>query len=388
MDDFDPWTGIPSPHYREEHHAFRQSLRRFVETEITPFVNDWDEAGSFPRELYRKAGDIGLLGIGFPEEYGGSGGDVFFAIIAALELARCGAGGVASGLMSHCIGAPPIARAGSEELKSRLLPAILSGERISALAVTEPGGGSDVSNLQTRAERVGDHYILNGEKTFITSGMRADVITVAARTGGPGLGGISLLVIEEGMPGFSRTALDKKMGWWASDTATLHFDDVRIPAANLLGRENEGFRLIMENFNSERLQLAASMIGFCRLMIAEAVGWARMRETFGRPLITRQAIRHKIVEMIRRVNATHAWLEQLAWRVGQGDAPIGELSLLKVQASTTMEYCAREAVQIMGGAGFLRGHPIERLYREVRVYAIGGGSEEVMRDLAARQFGL
>ncbi len=388
MDDFDPWAGIPSPHYREEHHAFRQSLRRFVETEITPFVNDWDEAGSFPRELYRKAGDIGLLGIGFPQEYGGSGGDVFFAIIAALELARCGAGGVASGLMSHCIGAPPIARAGSKELKARLLPAILSGERISALAVTEPGGGSDVSNLRTRAERVGDQYILNGEKTFITSGMRADVITVAARTGGPGLGGISLLVAEAGMPGFTRTALEKKMGWWASDTATLHFDNVRIPAANLLGRENEGFRLIMENFNSERLQLAASMVGFCRLMIAEAVGWARMRETFGKALITRQAIRHKIMEMIQRVNATHAWLEQLAWRVEQGDAPIGELSLLKVQASTTMEYCAREAVQIMGGAGFLRGHPIERLYREVRVYAIGGGSEEVMRDLAARQFGL
>jgi acyl-CoA dehydrogenase len=235
------------PFYTAEHEAYRAVVRRFVEKEIEPYAHEWDEAGGFPRVLYEKAAAIGLLGLGFPEEYGGTETDNFMWIVAAQELARAGAGGVSASLKSNSIGAPPIARAGTPEFKARVLPPILSGKKISALAITEPSGGSDVANLRTTARRDGDFYVVNGEKTFITSGMRADYITTAVRTGGAGPGGVSLLVIEGDTPGLSRTPL-KKMGWWASDTATLHFDDCRVPAGNLLGEEGGGFKIIMRNF--------------------------------------------------------------------------------------------------------------------------------------------
>src|SRR5450631_4113774 len=231
---------MASPFYTAEHEAYREVVRRFVQKEIEPFAHEWDEAGGFPRLLYRKAAEIGLLGLGFPEEYGGTTVDNFMWIVAVQELARTGAGGINASLNSHSIGAPPIARAGNPAFKARVLPQILSGEKISALAITEPSGGSDVANLRTSARRDGEFYVVNGEKTFITSGMRADYITTAVRTGGPGPGGVSRLVIEGDTPGLSRTSL-KKMGWWASDTATLHFDNCRVPAGNLLGEEGRGF---------------------------------------------------------------------------------------------------------------------------------------------------
>src|ERR1700684_795850 len=252
-------TRAQSPFYTGDHDAFREVVRRFVEKEIEPYAHQWDEAGEFPRVLYEKAAEIGLLGLGFPEEYGGTEVDRFMWIIAGQELARAGAGGSSASLMSHSIGAPPIARAGSPEFKARVLPEILSGKKISALGITEPSGGSDVANLRTSARRDGDFYVVNGEKTFITSGMRADYITTAVRTGGAGGGGVSLLVIEGDTPGLSRTPL-KKMGWWASDTATLHFDDCRVPAGNLLGGEGRGFKIIMHNFNHERLTMAGGCI--------------------------------------------------------------------------------------------------------------------------------
>jgi acyl-CoA dehydrogenase len=216
--------------------------------------------------------------------------------------------------------------------------------------------------------------------------MRADYVTVAVRTGGPGRSGVSLLVVERDTPGFSRTPL-KKMGWWASDTATLYFDDCPVPAGNLLGEENQGFRLVMRNFNRERLGMAAGCAGYARVCLDEAVAYARERQTFGKPLIQHQVIRHKLVDMAMRVNATQAYLESTAWRVDQGEDPIADICMLKNQATLTMEFCAREAVQIFGGAGFMRGPKVERIYREVRVNAIGGGAEEIMRDLAARQLG-
>lgn len=375
-----------SPYYTPEHEVFRATVRRFVEREISPHVNDWDEAGAFPRELYEKAGEIGLLGIGYPEELGGTPADLFYSIIAGQELARCGAGGVCAGLMSHTIGTPPIVAMADEELKARVVPEILSGRKISALAITEPSGGSDVANLKTTARREGEEFVVDGSKTFITSGMRADYVTVAVRTGGPGMGGISLLLIEGDAPGFERTSL-KKMGWWASDTATLHFDGCRVPAANLIGGENQGFRAIMMNFNPERLGLATSANGFARVALEEAVAYARQRETFGKPLIQHQVIRHKLVEMAQRVNATQAYLESLAWRIEHGEQPVAEICMLKNQATETMAFCASEAVQILGGAGFMRGSKVERIYREVKVNAIGGGAEEIMKDLAARQMG-
>jgi acyl-CoA dehydrogenase len=378
---------MTSPFYTAEHEAFREVVRRFVEKEIEPYAHEWDEAGEFPRALYEKAAQIGLLGLGFPGEYGGVPADQFMKIVASQELARAGAGGISASLMSHTIGAPPIARAAREEVKARVLPQVLSGQKISALAITEPSGGSDVASLRTRARRAGDHYVVSGEKTFITSGVRADYLTVAVRTGGEGAGGVSLLLVEDDAPGLSRTKL-KKMGWWASDTATLHFDDCRVPVTNLIGEEGHGFRLIMHNFNSERIGMAASCTAFARVCLDEAIAYAKERKTFGKPLVQHQVVRHKIVDMAQKVAASQAMLEMLAWRLEQGESPVAEICMMKNQATQTMAFCASEAVQIFGGAGFMRGIKVERIYREVKVNAIGGGTEEIMKDLASRQMGL
>jgi acyl-CoA dehydrogenase len=359
---------MASPFYTAEHEAYREIVRRFVEKEIAPFAHEWDEAGGFPRVLYEKAAAIGLLCLGFPEEYGGTEVDNFMWIVAVQELARAGAGGVSASLKSNSIGAPPIAHAGGAEFKARVLPEILSGRKISAL-------------------RDGDVYVVNGEKTFITSGMRADYITTAVRTGGPGPGGVSLLVIEGDTPGLSRTPL-KKMGWWASDTTTLHFNNCRVPAGNLLGEEGKGFKIIMHNFNSERLTMAAGCTAAARVCLEDAMEYAKQRHTFGKPLAQHQVIRHKLVDMAQRVAASQAMLEMLAWRLDQGESPVAEICMLKNQATQTMAFCASEAVQIFGGAGYMRGIRVERIYREVKVNAIGGGSEEIMKDLASRQMGL
>jgi acyl-CoA dehydrogenase len=378
---------MTSPFYTAEHEAFRAVVTRFVAREIAPYASAWDEAGEFPRALYAKAAEIGLLGLGFPEEFGGVPADQFMKIVASQELARAGAGGISASLMSHTIGAPPIARAGRPEVRVRVLPGILSGRKISALAITEPSGGSDVAALRTRARRDGDHYIVSGEKTFITSGVRADYLTVAVRTGGAGAAGVSLLLVDGDTPGLTRTRLDK-MGWWASDTASLHFDDCRVPAENLLGEEGQGFKLIMQNFNSERMGMAAGCTAYARVCLDEAIAYAKQRQTFGKPLVQHQVIRHKLVDMAQRVTASQAMLEMLAWRLEQGDNPVAEICMMKNQATQTMAYCASEAVQIFGGAGFMRGVKVERIYREVKVNAIGGGTEEIMKDLASRQMGL
>jgi len=373
--------------YRDDHRIFQQTARRFVDEEVLPHRLEWEAAGTVPREVWRKGGASGLLCCDLPERWGGPGGDFVHNVVLAQELARAGCGGVAASLKSHTIGAPPIVYGGSAELKARVLPEILAGDKIAALAITEPGGGSDVANLATTARRDGDHYVVRGEKTFITSGMRADYYTVAVRTGGDGAGGVSLLLIERDTPGFARTPL-KKMGWWASDTATLHFDDCRVPAGNLIGPENGGFRLIMKNFNSERLGMAAGCASAARVCVEEAIAYARERRTFGKRLTEHQVIRHKIVDMAQRVAATQAMLEMLIWRLERGDNPVAEVCMCKNQATQTLAFCASEAVQIFGGAGYMRGPKVERIYREVKVNAIGGGTEEIMKDLASRQMGL
>ena len=377
--------------YNESHHAWREELKKFVAKEIAPFVEEWEEAGEFPRELYKKAGDFGLLGMGYPEQYGGTfeGIDIFHGIVTSEELAQ-GSGGIAASLLSLNISLPLILALGTEEQKEKYITPVIAGDKIACLGVTEPSGGSDVAGIKTKAIRDGSDYILNGSKMFITSGMRADYYVIACRTGGPGTSGISAIVVEKGTPGFTQTPL-KKMGWLASDTAVLYFDDCRVPAENLIGGENSGWAGIMSNFSQERLGLAAGMNAYSQICIDESVAWARDRMTFGKPLIENQVIRHKLSEMSRMVNATKAYMELLTWRVMNGEKPTADLSLLKVQASKTMEYCAREAMQILGGAGYLRANSgpgkVERIYREVRVNAIGGGSEEIMYDLAARQLG-
>ena len=377
--------------YNESHNAWRQELRKFVSKEIVPFVEEWEEAGEFSRELYKKAGEFGLLGMGYPEKYGGTseGIDIFHGIVTSEELAQ-GCGGVAASLLSLNISLPLIMALGTEEQKQKYIPPVIAGDKIACLGVTEPSGGSDVAGIKTKAVRDGDHFVINGSKMFITSGMRADYYVIACRTGGPGTSGISAIVVEKGTPGFSQTPL-KKMGWLSSDTAALYFDDVRVPVENLIGGENSGWMGIMSNFSQERLGLAAGMNAYSQICIDEAVAWAKERKTFGKSLIENQVIKHKLAEMSRMVNATKAYMELLTWKVMNGEQPIADLALLKVQASKTMEYCAREAMQILGGAGYLKANSgpgkVERIYREVRVNAIGGGSEEIMLDLASRQLG-
>ncbi len=379
-------SGVPSPYLAAEHEAFRDTVRRFVRDEIAPHVNEWDEAETFPRELYQRASAVGLLGLGFDEQYGGVDADAFFHLILAEEVSQAGCGGLFASLFSHGIGAPPIAKFGSKELKQRVLPSILSGDKISALAITEPSGGSDVAALKTTARLDGGEYVVNGSKMFITSGMRADFYSVAVRTGGPGAGGVSLLLIERDRPGFTRTPL-KKMGWWASDTAALYFEDVRVPVANLIGEEGRGFKAIMTNFNMERLTMAAAALGAAHACLEDAVAWARERHTFGKPLIESQVIRHKLVDMQMKIDAASAYLYDAAWRVEQGQGDAAQLAMLKNCATQAMQFCADQAVQILGGSGFMRGTRVERIYREVKVMMIGGGAEEIMKDLAARQMG-
>ncbi len=376
-----------SPFYGAEHEQFRTQVRRFVDREIAPNIDAWEQAGRVPWSLFKRAADAGLLALGYPEALGGVPvPDSHYHIVFHEELARVGAGGLIPAVWVHGISLPPIIAFGSDAHKRRFVEPVLAGEAIAALAITEPSGGSDVARLQTTARRDGDFFIVNGSKTFISGGMRARFLVTAVRTGEAGAGGISLLVIDAESPGVTRTEL-KKMGWWCSDTATLYFDDVRVPAENLIGAENAGFRAIMANFNSERLALAAQSFGLAQCCVDEAREYARDRQTFGASLITHQVIRHKLVDMATRVQAIKATLDLLAWRIDAGATPVAELCMLKVDATAALEYCASEAMQIFGGAGYMRGTKIERIYRDTKVMTIGGGSAEIMKDLAARQLG-
>ncbi len=387
--------------------VFADSVRRFMDRRVLPGLAAWEAAGEVPREVVREAGTLGILGLGYPEELGGT--PVPHAVRNALSVAmsRWGAsGGFLASLFSHNIGLPPLLRHGSDALQQEVIPGVLRGEQIAALAITEPDAGSDVAALRTRARREGGDYVLDGEKVFITSGMRADWITVAVRTGEPGsrgASGISLLVVPGDAPGLTRTRLDK-MGWLCSDTAHLRFDGVRVPARLLVGEEGAGFKIIMGNFNGERLTMAAMALGLAQACLDEALAWARERQAFGGALIDKQVVRHKLVDMQMRIHATEAWLNSVTALADEnwGQIPISsrgtrlesdpdlvaQVCMLKNQATQTLQFCADQAVQILGGMGYMRGTKCERIYREVKVMMIGGGAEEVMKDLAARKLGL
>ncbi|MBB6522685.1 acyl-CoA dehydrogenase family protein [Pseudoteredinibacter isoporae] len=388
--DFDS-ARLHNPNLTEDHEAWRSQLRKFLDTEVAPYFDDWDEAGKIPDEMWKKAADIGLLQLGYPEEYGGisEGIDLYHGQIVNEELGRIGsAGGIASTLLVHGIGLPPVVNFSQEHIKQDVVPKVLSGEKRISLGITEPGGGSDVANIKTTARREGDYYIVNGSKTFISGGMGADWISTAVRTGDEGPMGVSMLLVPTHLEGVSRTPLDRKQGWWCSDTATIYYDNVKVPADHLIGEEGHGFLVIMNNFNSERMAMIVNMEACARCCLDEAVSWAKDRMTFGKPLSKHQVIRHKISEMKQRINATQAYIQFVTRELMEGRGDFGDIALLKVQASETMEFCAKEASQILGGASYLRGCKTERIYREVRVNAIGGGSEEIMRDLASRQYQL
>lgn len=387
--DFDS-ARISNPYLTAEHEEWRAQLRRFIDREIMPHAAEWDEAGKIPDELWPKAAEVGVLGMGYPEAYGGisEGIDLWHINIVSEELARTSVGGIGATLLVHGIGLPPVVNFASEAVKQEVAPAVLAGTKRISLGITEPGGGSDVANLQTTARREGDHYIVNGSKTLITGGMNANWLSTAVRTGDDGARGVSMLLIPMDAEGVSRTRLDRKQGWWCSDTATIYFDNVKVPVGNLIGEENMGFLVIMNNFNSERMSMCVAMEASARVCMEEAVSWAQQRKTFGKRLADHQVIRHKIAEMKQRINACQAYINHCSREIVEGRANPGDIAMLKVQCSQTLEFCAREASQILGGASYLRDNRVERIYREVRVNAIGGGSEEIMRDLASRQYGV
>ncbi len=384
---FDQWRAR-SPYYDESHEAVAQSVRRFVAQEVAPYIDRWEAEGELPRDLHKKAAEAGILGLNYPEEFGGhsDGFDIFHSLTQTEELAAVGAGGLGASLLTHGIGLPPILALGSDDMKRRIAPAVLAGEKIIGLGITEPSGGSDVAQIKTKAVLTGNKYVVNGSKMFITSGMRADYLTTAVRTGGPGMGGISLMLIDMNAPGVSRTRLDK-MGWRCSDTAAIHFDNVEVAPENLIGPENGGFAGIVRNFNGERLGMAHGCCAMARVALAEAVEWATNRETFGKKLAAHQSIRIKLADCARQIAATQAWVDLCAWQVKTGCGQPADFAMLKVQATRMLEHVAREAAQVLGGASFITGSKVERIYREVRVNAIGGGSEEIMLDMAGRQLG-
>jgi acyl-CoA dehydrogenase len=371
-------------YFGRAHDMVRRAAKEFVDKEIVPHVDEWEEAGEFPRELYKKSGDVGLLGIGYPEDLGGTPGDIFFQIVAGEEIMRCGSGGIAAGLGSMHIALPPIINRGTDEQKERFVKPVIKGEKIAALAITEPEGGSDVASLQTTAERQADEYVVNGSKTFITSGCRADQITCAVRTGGPGVHGISLLVIESNTPGYSVSEKLKKTGWWPSDTGQIFFDNCRVPAANLIGQENEGFYSIMENFQSERLQLAVMANMTSQIALDEAIKYAKQREAFGKPIAGFQVMRHKIVDMATQVEVSREFTYRVAAKIDAGLSQIKEISMAKNFACSVSDKVTYDAVQIFGGYGFMRGYPVERLYRDNRVLSIGGGTTEIMKEIISK----
>ena len=376
-------------YFNETHGMVRDTMRRFVSEAVKPHIDAWEEAGGFPREVYQHAGSLGLLGIGHPIEFGGSGEqEVFLKVAASEELMRSGSGGFVASLGSLDIGLPPVWRTGSDELKQRIVPQVLAGEKIIALAITEPSGGSDVANLKTRAVRDGDHYVVNGSKTFLTSGARADYYTVAVRTGEAGFGGVSLLLIEKGTPGFTVGRNLKKMGWWASDTAELFFQDCRVPAENLLGPENSGFFTIMANFQAERLSLAIMATMTAQLALEQCLAYVKERTTFGKPLSKHQVIRHKLAEMATQVNVAREYTYRCAARMQAGESAIAEVSMAKNFATSVSTMVTDEAVQIFGGMGYMRESLVERLYRDNRILSIGGGTHEIMNEIISKQLGL
>jgi acyl-CoA dehydrogenase len=368
--------------------ALTDLAAEFTRREVAPRLQAWEDAGSIPRELHVAAARQGLLGISFPESVGGEGGDLLDTV--ALQEAMFDAGassGLMAGLFTHGIALPHLAAHGSPDLVDRYVRPTLAGELIGSLAITEPGGGSDVANLRTTAVRDGEHYVVNGAKTFITSGVRADFVTTAVRTGGPGAGGVSLLVIDKGTPGFTVDRGLAKMGWHCSDTAELSFTDVRVPVGNLVGEEDAGFWYVAEQFVVERMALAVHGYGIAARSLALTAAYCRERDTFGQPLISRQAVRHKLVEMHRRVEVARAYTHAVAARHVAGESVVAEACLAKQTACDAATYVCDEAVQLHGGTGYMHGTEVERHYRDARLLPIGGGATEVLTDLAAKLLG-
>ena len=372
-----------------ERRALRETVRRFVQREVLPHQDGWEAAGELPRTLHERAGAAGLIGLAYPASVGGGGGDAIDALVLAEEFHYAGgASGVFASLFTSGISLPHLVTAGDRQQLERWVRPTIAGTKIGALAITEPDGGSDVAGIRTTAKRDGDAYVVNGAKTYITSGGRADFVVTAVRTGDAGAHGISLLVVEKGAPGFSVTRRLDKMGWRSSDTAELSYVDVRVPAANLVGAENSGFVQIAQNFVSERIGLAVQSYACAQRALDVTVEWCRLRETFGRPLISRQSVQNTLAEMARRIEVARTYTRTIAARAAGGETDLmREACFAKNTAVEAGSWVVDQAVQLHGGMGYMSGSEVERQYRDMRIMGIGGGTTEILTGLAAKLLG-
>ncbi|MDT4913340.1 MAG: acyl-CoA dehydrogenase [Pseudonocardiales bacterium] len=378
-------TGFATP----EREALRETVRRFVRSDVLPLQDDWERAGELPRSLHKRAAALGLIGLSYPSSVGGGDGDAIDALVMAEEIHYAGAAsGVFASLFTSGISLPHLVAAGNREQVERWVRPTIEGDKIGSLAITEPDGGSDVANLRTTAKRDGDEYVVNGAKTYITSGVRADFVVTAVRTGDAGSHGISLLVVEKGTPGFTVSRKLEKMGWLCSDTAELSYVDVRVPAANLVGEENTGFVQIAQNFVSERIGLAVQSYACAQRCLDITVEWCRLRETFGRPLISRQPVQNTLAEMARRTEVARVYTRSVAARAAAGETNlIREACFAKNTAVEAGMWVVDQAVQLHGGMGYMRESEVERQYRDMRIMGIGGGTNEILTGLAAKTLG-
>lgn len=381
-------SGHTDPFATSERLALREMVRDFTHREVLPGLDAWEDAGDVPRSLHLAAAKAGLLGLGFPEDVGGSGGDAVDVTVVTESLIAAGAtSGLCAALFTHGIALPHMVASGNRDLIDRFVRPTLAGEAIGALAITEPDGGSDVAALRTRAVRDGDVYVVDGSKTFITSGARADFVTTAVRTGSPGWQGISLLAVPTDTPGFVVTRRLAKMGWRCSDTAELAFTACRVPAANLVGEENSGFVQIAQQFVKERIALAVQAYATAQRCLDLSVAWCRDRETFGRPLAARQLVRHRLAEMARRAAVARVFTRDVLLRHLGGEDCVAAAAMAKNAAVEACESVVYDAVQLHGGLGYMTGTEVERHYRDARILAIGGGTTEIMNELIANRLG-
>ena len=382
-------TGLMPP-FTEEHEELRESIRRFVLKELRPHVQQWEDDEWFPNEVFHKMAAVGFLGLKYPEEYGGEGGDYLHDAVLSEEMALCGSGGLAAGVGAHIgIATPPVWKFGTDEQKERFLAPAIRGEKIAALGITEPGAGSDVAGIRTFAKKVDGGYVVNGSKTFITNGVRADFLVTAVKTTQEGgHHGLSFLILEKDMEGYSVSQKLRKMGWHASDTGELAFQDVFVPDENLLGEENKGFYLIMANFQWERLLMALGSVGSMQRTLERTIEYALEREAFGRPIAKHQAIRHKIAEMALKCETGRAVTYNALRLFYEGGDAVKQVTIAKLKTQRDAFDVADDALQIFGGAGYMKEYEIERAVRDTRLGPIGGGTDEIMSEILGKQLGL
>lgn len=376
---------MSSQYFTEEHELFRQSLRQFLEKEAKPHIDQWEEDRKTPRDIWKKMGDMGFLGLSYPEEYGGSNLDFFYDVVFNEELGKCNSGGFAiTQQVVQYMSGPYILKYGSDELKKKYLPGIIAGDLISSIGITEPGAGSDAQNIQTRAEDKGDHYLVNGSKTFITNGVYGDfVITVVKTDPNAGAAGVSLLVIEQKMEGVSARKL-KKLGWHSSDTAELSFDNVKVPKENLIGEEGRGFYYLMNGLQLERLCAVPAAVTGCETAIQMSLKYMSERQAFGRSIDKFQVLRHRVAQLASEVEALKAFSYHCCKMYADGVYDVKLCSMAKLLATELAEKVATQCLQFFGGYGFMEEYPLARMYRDVRVGTIGGGSSEIMRNIIAK----